>query len=243
MMYSDNAAQFKLADKTLEQAIHEVLASESIQTYVINHNIVWRFAVELVPWMGGFYKRLIGIVKRSIKKSIGRACLSLDQLYTINTEVEAVVNEQPLVYVGEEFTSGVVLTPVDFLSLNTATGPPHLNTKDNDPEYTDKTTSADKLLSSWKKGLSYIDQFWKIWSDEYLLSLRECYQQNHRSPRAKSASQPTVGEVVLLKENTPRGTWKLAVITELIPSEDGNIRSARVHTPSGHILHRAIQML
>ena len=37
--------------------------------------------------------RLIGIVKKSIKKSIGRACLSLDQLYTIITEVEAVVNE------------------------------------------------------------------------------------------------------------------------------------------------------
>ena len=126
------------------------------------------------------------------------------------------------------------------MSLNTTTGPPHLNTEDNDPEYTDKTTSSDKLLSSWRKGLSHIDRFWKIWSDEYLLSLRECYQQNHRSPRVKSAIQPTVGEVVLLKENSPRGTWKLAVITELIPSEDGNVRLARVHTQSGHILHRAI---
>ena len=93
MMYSDNAPHFKLVNKTLEQAIHEVLASESVQTYAANHNIVWRFAVELAPWMGGFYERLIGIVKKSIKKSIGRACLSLDQLYTIITEVEAVVNE------------------------------------------------------------------------------------------------------------------------------------------------------
>ena len=95
----------------------------------------------------------------------------------------------------------------------------------------------------WRKGLSHIDRFWKIWSDEYLLSLRECYQQNHRSPRVKSAIQSTVGEVVLLKENAPRGTWKLAVITELTPSEDGNVRLARVHTQSGHILHRAIHML
>ena len=123
MMYSDNAPHFKLVNKTLEQAIHEVLASERVQTYAANHNIVWRFAVELAPWMGGFYERLIGIVKRSIKKSIGRACLSLDQLYTIITEVEAVVNEQPLVYVGDEFTAGVVLTPADILSLNTTTAP------------------------------------------------------------------------------------------------------------------------
>ena len=117
MMYSDNAPHFKLVNETLEQAIHEVLASESVQTYAANHNIVWRFAVELAPWMGGFYERLIGIVKKSIKKSIGRACLSLDQLYTIITEVEAVVNQQPLVYVGEEFTSGVVLTPADFFEF------------------------------------------------------------------------------------------------------------------------------
>ena len=81
--------QFKLADKTLEQAIHEVLASESVQTYAANHNIVWKFAVELAPWMGGFYERLIGIMKRSTRKSIGRACLSLDHLYTIITEVES----------------------------------------------------------------------------------------------------------------------------------------------------------
>ena len=54
MMYSDNAPHFKLVDKTLEQAIHEVLASESVQTYTANHNIAWRFAVELAPWMGRF---------------------------------------------------------------------------------------------------------------------------------------------------------------------------------------------
>ena len=153
---------FKLVDKTLEQAIHEVLANESVQTYAANNNILWRFAVELAPWMGGFYERLMGIMKRSIKKCIGRACLSLDQLYTIITEVEAVVNEQPLVYVGEEFTSGVVLTPADFLSLKNATGPHHLNTEYNDPEYTNKTTSTDKLLSLLKKVLSHIDRFWKI---------------------------------------------------------------------------------
>ena len=58
-------------------------------------------------------------------------------------------------YVGEEFTSGVVLTPADFLSLNTTTGPPHLNTKDNDLEYTDKTTSTDKLLFMEKRTLTY----------------------------------------------------------------------------------------
>ena len=46
MMYSDNAPHFKLVNKTLEQAIHEVLASESVQTYAANHNIVWRFAVD-----------------------------------------------------------------------------------------------------------------------------------------------------------------------------------------------------
>ena len=58
MMYSDNAPHFKLVNKALKQAIHEVLASESVQTYAANHNIVWRFAVELASWMEVFMRDL-----------------------------------------------------------------------------------------------------------------------------------------------------------------------------------------
>ena len=71
--------------------------------------------VELASWMGGFYERLVGIVKGALKKSIGKICLTEKKLETFLAEAEAVINSRPLVYVGEDFGSGFSLTPADFL--------------------------------------------------------------------------------------------------------------------------------
>ena len=42
--------------------------------------------------MGGFYERLVGLVKRSLRKSVGRNLLTDTQLETLIKEIEAVVN-------------------------------------------------------------------------------------------------------------------------------------------------------
>ena len=61
--------------------------------------------MELAPWMGGVYERLVGTVKGALKKSIGKICLTQKKLETFLTEAEeaeaeAVINSCPLVYVG-----------------------------------------------------------------------------------------------------------------------------------------------
>ena len=68
--------------------------------------------------MGGFYERLVGLVKQALRKSIGKICLNIVQLQTILTEVKALVNSRPLVYVGADLNSGFALAPGGFLSLN-----------------------------------------------------------------------------------------------------------------------------
>ena len=40
--------------------------------------------------MGGFYERLVGLVKRSLPKAVGRKLLSDDQMHTVVKEVESV---------------------------------------------------------------------------------------------------------------------------------------------------------
>ena len=54
---------------------------------------------------------------------------------------------------------------------------------------------------------------------------------------------PQAGEVVLLKENMPRGSWKLARIVELISSKDGKVRYARVMLPTKRILSHPLTLL
>ena len=83
-------------------------------SYAANENIQWTFTIQLAPGMGGFYERLVGIVKRSLRKAIGKVCLTSEQLLTILKEAEAVINSRPLAYVEEDINSYMTLTPPIF---------------------------------------------------------------------------------------------------------------------------------
>ena len=72
---SDNAKQFKLARKTLNKAQQETLQHNKIQDYVAGRGVQWTLIVELAPWMGGVYERLVGITKRVLRKTLGVSCL------------------------------------------------------------------------------------------------------------------------------------------------------------------------
>ncbi|XP_073249615.1 uncharacterized protein [Porites lutea] len=243
---SDNASQFKLAKSTVEEAWQFATTSPDTQSYLANEGITWSFIIELAPWMGGFYERLVGLVKQALRKSIGKICLNIVQLETILTEIEAVINSRPLVYVGADLKSGFALTPGDFLSLNPKTGVSFLETEDEqlqDPDFVEKLSSAKKLLETWKKGQKHLNTFWKLWFDEYVLSLRERSQKYLKAPRVQAKVQPTKGDVVLLKESSPRGTWKLAMIEEIITSKDNEVRAATIRTATGKLLNRPLNFL
>ena len=54
------------------------------------------------PLVGGFYGRVVGTVKRCLKKIIGKAKLNHDELNTVMIEVESVLNSRPITYLYEE---------------------------------------------------------------------------------------------------------------------------------------------
>ena len=85
----DNAPQFKLAKTAIDKAWKETISRHEVQSYTANQGIEWNFIVELAPWMGGFYERLVGTVKGALKKSIGKICLTEEKLETFLAEAEA----------------------------------------------------------------------------------------------------------------------------------------------------------
>ena len=194
--------------------------------------------------MGGFHERLVGIVKRSLRKAIGKVCLSNEQLLTILKEAEAVINSMPLVYVGDDINSSITLTPAHFLTLNPKIGLP-VTTRDetDDIDFNPEISSTDRLLATWKKGLKHLSSFWKVWRDDYLLSLRERHQINLKQPRVQSPFTANVGDVVLIKDDLPRGNWRLGRLQELIKSRDGHIRSARVLLSLNKVIGRPLSLL
>lgn len=121
---SDNAMQFRASSTVLDRIWNKIQQSDEIMSYVSNAGIKWRFNLELAPWMGGFYERLIGLVKRSLRKTIGRRLLTTVQ--TLLKEIEAVLNSRPLVYVGDDINSNIPITPAHFLALNPKIGIPQI---------------------------------------------------------------------------------------------------------------------
>ena len=114
--------------------------------------------------------------------------------------------------------------------------------KDND--YLPDKCSTTQLLESWKKGQKHLDLFWKIWREEYLLSLREKLPIVHKGLSSTYMTVPKQGDIVLIKDdNMARSRWKLGKILHLRAGLDREIRSAEILLPNRMVITRAVNFL
>ena len=73
--------------------------------------------MERAPWWGGLWERLIKLIKRCLKKIVGRSTLTLEELNTVLIETEAVINARPITYVyDDEESVSYPLTPSQLIS-------------------------------------------------------------------------------------------------------------------------------
>ena len=91
LMISDNGTYFKSTAKFLL----EITLEPSVQDFLGDHSMEWRFVSLRAPWQGGFYEHLIGIVKDTLRKMLFKCRISSMQLETTLAEIEAVVNIRP----------------------------------------------------------------------------------------------------------------------------------------------------
>ena len=68
IVFSDNAKNFKGASEELKNYTSSIITTAESQKFLFNKGIRWYFIVERAPWWGGFYERLIGTVKRCLRK-------------------------------------------------------------------------------------------------------------------------------------------------------------------------------
>jgi hypothetical protein len=83
VIISDNASQFKCSNSVLKSVWKTVITDTDVLNYVANTGITWKFITELSPWMGGFYERLVGLVKKSFRKMLVRKLVTNIQLQTL----------------------------------------------------------------------------------------------------------------------------------------------------------------
>ena len=223
IVLSDNASTFMSAAEDLK----ELFKSTAVQESLGNQGIQWRFIPRRAPWYGGYWERLVGLTKNAIKKTLGRAFITLPSLQTLVVEIETHLNNRPLTYVTTDHGEPEPLTPSHLLLvgllINTA---PHSLT--DEEELTDENfqETGHKLhhtLSKKDKTQALIIQhFCCRCKKEYLTSSRETHTTNtgtHKRIR--------VGDVII-HDDSPRLKWHLAVVQELKHGNDNLVRSATI---------------
>ena len=73
-----------------------LFAADFTQIFVASKHVKWNFNLANASWYGGFWERLIGQVKRCLKKVLGRTTLGFYQLQTVIQEIELILNSRPL---------------------------------------------------------------------------------------------------------------------------------------------------
>ena len=72
----DNALIFKATKKWLVT----LRKDNDLFNYLATNDVEWRFNMSRLPWWCGFFERLIGIMKQSLLKAVGKALLKFDEL-------------------------------------------------------------------------------------------------------------------------------------------------------------------
>lgn len=235
VIYSDNAKTFKRADQDLKE-LWQRIKDPQLREFFSEKGITWRFIAERAAWWGGFWERLVRSVKIILRKVLGKAKLHFEELCTMLTEAEAIINSRPLTYVSNDVDQPEPLTPAHFLVGQRLTCLPP---KSFPAEINHPTANKEEMTKRWRYRQRLVTNFWNRWQKEYLLDLK--------SARRCDTPQPTslkVGDVALIGEdNAPRQSWKLGRIEELFPGRDGLVRSCAVRTSTGTVLRRPIQLL
>ena len=230
LMVSDNAKTFKSTKNWLEK----IKENADLFNYLNKNKIILQFNLARAPWWGGFFERLIGIMKKSLSKSVGNALLTFDEFRETLLDVECFMNDRPLNYIGEDCDQPV-LTP------NTLMGKTSAQFLEQDLERLNYT-EEDKIMTRRMKYLTKVrSQLRKRWQNEYLHALQERLNRNGDSKQ----NIPKPGSVVLLTDalDQRKPEWKLGKVIETICGRDNVIRGLRLKLGNGYTVERPIQLV
>jgi hypothetical protein len=222
---SDNAKTFISAAKKL----CALLDLPEVKCYLSSKKIQWCFNIEKLP--GGEVFRTIGKISKTMfeeAKVLNNSKVTYDELLTIVTEVEAILNSRPISYVSSEDIEEP-LTPSHLLCGRRLLSLPN-NVNDNDEKDPYWQPNKSEIVRKGVHLEKLIEHFWKRWRNEYLLELRESHLLRIKSsPQRKVVS---VEDVVVIRDDTPRVSWKKGRVEELITGKDDQVRGAAVKISS-----------
>uniref|UniRef100_A0A8D8SJN2 Integrase catalytic domain-containing protein n=1 Tax=Cacopsylla melanoneura TaxID=428564 RepID=A0A8D8SJN2_9HEMI len=220
IMYSDQGSNFVGFDNACK-----VLDWNSIIAHSSVRRIEWKFNPPSAPWWGGWWERLVGLLKELLRRVLGRCSVDSFELQTILCEAEAAINARPLTYMSSDSSDLCCITPCMFLQDLQEMSVP-------EGELIPHVDLNRKLKHSQQVRKQLLERF----RLEYLGQLQ-------LFAKKKKPHQLKIGDIVFIgDDNVKRVNWPLGRIIEVIKGSDGNIRVVKLRNNNG-VLTRPVQRI
>ena len=217
LLRCDRGTNFIGGKSELDESL-KAMDKNSIEKYLAQQSCQWIFNPPHASHFGGVWERQIGTVRRILDGmflQLGSPQLTHELLVTLMAEVTGIINSRPIAAVPSDADEPQPLTPNMLLTMKTRPllPPPGV-------------FSSEDLYSRrfWRRAQYLADQFWTRWKREYLQAQQKRTKWNEIQPNIKE------GDIVILKDETPRNQWPIGRIVDAIQSADGKVRKVKVAT-------------
>ncbi|GBM14797.1 hypothetical protein AVEN_10801-1 [Araneus ventricosus] len=192
-IFSDNGSNMVGANRALRDLNKLVRdRNESLYAFFEEENIEWSFIPPRNPNWGGLWEANIKPFKYHFKHVAGNSKFSCEELLTLTTQIEAILNSRPLTPLSADVDDLEVLTPAHFLIGRSITAIV-------EPSLIDFETNR---LNVWQIITKSVQTIWKRWSLSYLNGLQQ------RKKWIVNNENLKIGDVVLIREeNLPPCKW------------------------------------
>lgn len=210
-IWSDNGTNFVGAARELKELFGKENSSvpKEIAEQLATIGTCWHFIPPHSPNFGGLWEAGIKSTKHHLKRVVGDTTLTFEEMTTMLSQVEACLNSRPLSQLTENSKDPTPLTPGHFLIGESLVLIPE--------SYYLKSNVSN--LKRWQLTQRMVQDFWHRWSREYLTQFHHRYKWSHQTP------EPSVGNVVLVKEDDlPPAKWLYGLIVAKHPGQDGITR-------------------
>jgi hypothetical protein len=211
-LWSDNGTNFVGAHNELKRALQE-MNQNSLEVWSANHGFQWHFNPPSASHMGGVWERVIRSVRNVFNGLFSERMprVSDDEFHTLLCEVENVVNTRPLTTVSSDAHDLEPLTPAHLLMLK----PKFTSTLPPPGVFTEPDLYSRRR---WRRVQYLLSLFWSRWKKEYMSLLQSRMKWNVPQRDVQ------VGDVVLMKEETSRNCWPLALVQKVSVGRDNRVR-------------------
>ena len=235
LIISDNGRNFVGFNNFLK----EIRDEEEVRNYLGTNSIEWKFITPRAPWTGGFYERMVGVLKGCLAKALYHKRVSFEELRTLLVEFQAIINMRPLTYLSQERESEALTPSMLLHGRNICISPPLNDLVSSDPDF----VGPSELRQQYARLSAVISKFENSWKRDYLVSLRE----RHYNSRGKPSQRLKVGDLVMvdLEDHLGKGHRSLlsmGKVTKLFPASDHIVRTVEVFV-SGKYYVRPISKL